>query len=54
MMRVDAAPRAEVVLRHAGIEPVNRERLFARRRCRPKLLPRRAFGNTNKCNAGQC
>jgi hypothetical protein len=29
MMRVGAAPRAEVVLRHAGIEPVNGQRLFA-------------------------
>src|SRR5262245_3650979 len=29
MVRVDAAPRAEVVLRHAGIEPVNGQRLFA-------------------------
>ena len=29
MVRVDAAPRAEVVLRDAGIEPINRQRLFA-------------------------
>ena len=29
MVRVDAAPRAEVVLRRAGIEPVNSQRLFA-------------------------
>ena len=29
MVRVDAAPRAEVVLRRAGIEPVNSQRLLA-------------------------
>src|SRR5215831_4524124 len=29
MMRVDTAPRAEVVLRRARIEPVNSQRLFA-------------------------
>jgi hypothetical protein len=33
MVRVDAAPRAEVVLRRAGIEPVTPQRLFAGVEC---------------------
>jgi len=40
MVRVDAAPRAKVVLCHTGIEPVNGQRLFATSKVMPANVGR--------------